>query len=215
MFDKKEYNKKYNKKYRLEHPALFRTYKKKHYQKHKDEIKKHVLAYHKENLKLVKKRNNEYYQKNKDEISLKNKIYYLKNAEKKRQYSREHRKKEDRNIKNEYFRTYYRKRIKVDPIYKMKGNLRTRLYHYLKDSKMEKRYKFSEYIGCLPSELKTHIEKQFLNGMSWKNHGKWHIDHIIPLSSAKTEKRLYELCHYSNLQPLWAEDNYKKSSKYE
>jgi len=58
-----------------------------------------------------------------------------------------------------------------------------------------------------------YIEKQFTKGMSWKNHGEWHIDHIIPLSSAKTEKELYELCHYTNLQPLWKTDNLSKNNK--
>ena len=49
--------------------------------------------------------------------------------------------------------------------------------------------------------------------MSWDNYGKWHIDHIIPLSSANSEDDIYKLCHYTNLQPLWAEDNLKKSNK--
>jgi hypothetical protein len=50
--------------------------------------------------------------------------------------------------------------------------------------------------------------------MSWEKFGKYiHIDHIIPLSSAKTEEEIYKLCHYTNLQPLWAEDNLKKSNK--
>jgi hypothetical protein len=49
--------------------------------------------------------------------------------------------------------------------------------------------------------------------MSWDNHGKWHIDHIIPLASAETEEDIYRLSHYTNLQPLWAEDNWRKNSK--
>jgi hypothetical protein len=51
--------------------------------------------------------------------------------------------------------------------------------------------------------------------MCWDNHSLygWHIDHKIPLSSAKTEEEAYQLCHYTNLQPLWAEDNLKKSNK--
>jgi hypothetical protein len=49
--------------------------------------------------------------------------------------------------------------------------------------------------------------------MCWDNQGKWHIDHIIPLSSGKTEDDIIKLCHYTNLQPLWAIDNMKKGSK--
>ena len=49
--------------------------------------------------------------------------------------------------------------------------------------------------------------------MSWDNYGKWHIDHIIPLSSAKTEQDILKLCHYTNLQPLWAKGNIIKSNK--
>jgi hypothetical protein len=63
--------------------------------------------------------------------------------------------------------------------------------------------------------LKQHLENQFQSGMNWKTYGKygWHIDHIIPLSSAKTEKELYKLCHYTNLQPLWAKDNLIKGNR--
>jgi hypothetical protein len=70
-------------------------------------------------------------------------------------------------------------------------------------------------IGCVPKQLKIHIENQFTDNMSWDNYGLfgWHIDHIVPLSSAKTEEDLYKLCHYTNLQPLWAKDNWSKSNK--
>jgi hypothetical protein len=49
--------------------------------------------------------------------------------------------------------------------------------------------------------------------MSWDNHGEWHIDHIIPLASANTPEIIKQLCHYSNLQPLWASDNIIKKDK--
>jgi len=58
-----------------------------------------------------------------------------------------------------------------------------------------------------------HFESLFTNGMCWNNMGQWHIDHIIPLSTAITEEDVIRLCHYTNLQPLWAEDNLKKSNK--
>ena len=49
--------------------------------------------------------------------------------------------------------------------------------------------------------------------MNWSNQGKWHIDHIIPLDSAKTQEEIIKLFNYKNLQPLWAKDNIKKSNK--
>jgi len=49
--------------------------------------------------------------------------------------------------------------------------------------------------------------------MSWDNYGEWHIDHIIPLCSATTVEELEKLCHYTNLQPLWAEENLFKGGK--
>jgi hypothetical protein len=72
-----------------------------------------------------------------------------------------------------------------------------------------------EILGMDINSFKIYIESKFLNGMSWDNYGLngWHIDHIIPLCSAKTEEEFYKLCHYTNLQPLWAKDNWKKSNK--
>jgi hypothetical protein len=78
-----------------------------------------------------------------------------------------------------------------------------------------KKNKTYDIIGCSPIELKTHLESLFLDGMSWENHGVggWHIDHIMPLSTAKTEEDVYKLSHYTNLQPLWAKDNLQKGCK--
>lgn len=108
---------------------------------------------------------------------------------------------------------YYIKRRKEDNFFNIKSKLRIRLYHILKDKNLYKRYHFFEYIGCDRNTLINHLENQFTDGMTWDNKGKWHIDHIIPLSSAKTEEELYKLCHYTNLQPLWGIDNIKKGSK--
>jgi len=74
-------------------------------------------------------------------------------------------------------------------------------------------------LGCSIKDLKIYLEGKFKQGMSWNNWGTkgWHIDHIRPLSSFKLSERsnLLEACHYTNLQPLWAEDNILKSDNYE
>ena len=72
-------------------------------------------------------------------------------------------------------------------------------------------------MGCTIDELIAHIEKQFKPGMNWSNHGKWHIDHIRPCSSFElTDIEEQKKCfHFSNLQPLWAEENLKKAARYE
>jgi hypothetical protein len=68
-------------------------------------------------------------------------------------------------------------------------------------------------LGAEYEIVKLHLENQFKNGMTWENHGEWHIDHIIPMSSAKNEDELYKLNHYTNLQPLWAKENLQKGAK--
>lgn len=112
---------------------------------------------------------------------------------------------------------YEKERRDRDSLYKCKKNLRDRLNKALKVNSWKKDTHFSEYIGCSQEELKLHIEKGFIENMIWDNYGHgigfWTIDHIIPLSSAKTEEEMYKLCHYSNLQPMWYLDNIKKSNK--
>jgi len=100
-----------------------------------------------------------------------------------------------------------------DPVFNLTNRMRCRIWKYLNILEITKRNKTFDIVGCSPEFLKKHLENQFIDGMSWDNRSEWHIDHIIPLSSAKTEDELYKLCHYTNLQPLWAEDNLKKSNK--
>ena len=108
----------------------------------------------------------------------------------------------------------HKNKKEIDPILKLTTNMRSRINIFLRLNHVKKQSKTFEIIGCSPKFLKEYIEKKFTEGMSWGLMGKHiHIDHIIPLSSAKTEEEVYRLCHYTNLQPLWAEDNLKKGSK--
>ena len=94
-------------------------------------------------------------------------------------------------------------------------NLRRRLNHFLKVTNMRKINKTFVMVGCTPEFLKKYLEKRFKRGMSWKNNTPkgWHLDHRIPLDSAKTPKGLEKLMHYTNLQPMWSIDNIKKGNR--
>ncbi len=94
--------------------------------------------------------------------------------------------------------------------------MRNRIKQILKNKNISKKNKTLIFLGCSPEELKLHIERQFKPGMTWENWKKagWHIDHKIPLSLSKNEEDLKKLCHYTNLQPLWALDNLKKSDQF-
>jgi hypothetical protein len=93
--------------------------------------------------------------------------------------------------------------------------LRSRINVALIKSKAIKSNSTFKLVGCTIEEYKQHIEKQFSKGMSWDNHGEWHIDHIKPISSFDITKESEQLkaFHYTNCQPLWAIDNLKKGAK--
>ena len=66
-------------------------------------------------------------------------------------------------------------------------------------------------------ELMAHLERQFLPGMTWENRGKWHIDHVVPLASfnftSPDDPEFRAAWALTNLRPLWAKDNIRKSAK--
>lgn len=107
------------------------------------------------------------------------------------------------------------KRYKVanDPLFALIGRCRARVNQVFRINEYTKRSRTYEIIGCSYDFLMGYIETKFQLGMSWENRSEWHIDHIIPLASAKTEEDVIRLNHYTNLQPLWAADNIRKSDK--
>ena len=143
--------------------------------------------------------NKKHYQANKESI----KQYYQDNKERRKEYEQANR---------ERINQWYKERRKKDPLFKLKGNLRNRTYKAFKNKGYSKNTKTQEMLGVEWEIAKQHIERQFKKGMKWENQGEWHIDHIIPLTSAKTPERLKQLCHYTNLQPMWSVDNLSKSA---
>ena len=164
-----------------------------YYNNNDENIKLKVSNYRKDNPDKVKELKKRIYERDKERILMVVKTYRENNRQKRNEYNK------NRKI--------------VDPIYNLKHLMNSRMRIFMKSQNITKKNKTFEIVGCSPKELKEHLENQFKNGMTWDNQGEWHIDHIIPLSSGNTEEEIIKLCHYTNLQPLWAIDNMKKGSK--
>lgn len=152
------------------------------------------------------------YRNNREHYRARSREKYLENREAILKYSAEYR-AANRERKSATDRAYVRRRMKEDPAFKMSYAIRCRIGYAFRSMSVPKTGKTKEMLGCDWGFLKAHIEGQFLPGMSWENRGDWHIDHIIPLASATTVEEMEALCHYSNLQPLWAADNIRKGAR--
>lgn len=110
-------------------------------------------------------------------------------------------------------KNYYYNVQKNDNMFLFKRRVKCLIRTALRKKKVRKFVACEEILGCSYEKFRSYIESQFCEGMSWENRSEWHIDHIIPLASAKTEEDVIRLNHYTNLQPLWALDNILKSDK--
>ena len=153
---------------------------------------------------------NIYYKANKEIFTENNKRHRENNPEYREQYYQENKK-----VRNDYMIQYSKKRSAVDPCFRMLQALRSRQRAALNGGL--KAAPTMELLGCTAEQARQHLENQFTDGMSWDNYGLygWHIDHIIPCASfdLSDPEQQKECFHYTNLQPLWAEDNLKKSDK--
>ena len=153
------------------------------------------------------------YQKNKDRLIENNKRWVEKNKERYKMIVSSWNKKKRRGIRKygEPLGEYqYLKRLFIEnPELKLARVCAANIKRYINTS----RERYYDIIGCTNHELKIYLESKFLDGMTWENHGKWHIDHIIPLASANSESEAIALNHYTNLQPLWAVDNLRKGKR--
>lgn len=130
------------------------------------------------------------------------------NKERKAEYQKKY-KQENKERRAEY----RKKKRESDALFKLRDALRSRTYQAFHKNGYSKNTKTEDMLGAEWIIVKSHLELMFKEGMSWDNIGEWHIDHIIPLSSANTVECLIELCHYTNLQPLWANENISKGDK--
>ena len=99
--------------------------------------------------------------------------------------------------------------------YRIASSLSRAIYQALKENKEGGKWRSN--VGYTMTELRQHLESQFIKGMSWDNYGKWHIDHVIPqafFEYGSVNEVEFKMCwRLENLQPLWAIDNLRKSNK--
>ena len=88
---------------------------------------------------------------------------------------------------------YQKNRREIDSLYKLTSNIRTLISKSIRNNNYTKKSKTFEILGCECKEFKNHLERQFTKGMNWDNQGKWHLDHIYPISLAKNEAELIKL----------------------
>jgi len=183
---------------------------KKYREKNKDKLNKFSKKYREDNNDKLKLYFKCLYNKIKDDIEFKekrksyHKKYYDNNKEKIKKYQSEH--KEDRNLRE-------RIRYKEEPVYKISRLIIKGIKKGFKVG--SKNSKSLEILGCSFEEFKIYLESKFETWMTWENHGLyngefnygWDIDHIVPSSSATTEKESIKLNHYTNLQPLCSKVN--------
>lgn len=236
---KKEKERAYRKAYREANKEKVLAQERKDRHKNKTKRKSYQKAYQKSNKEKRKKYRKTYAENNKDKLAAQGREYRQRNKERINQRSRERRAETNKKLtkqvkvgrplrqddtvdskvlhKRNYFRSYNNKRRSQDPFYKVQCNMRTLGNRVVKLLSLGKKpAKTEQWQGCTADKLKAHLESLFQEGMTWENYGRhgWHIDHIRPVSSFKPEE-WEQINHYTNLQPLWAEDNLSKSNKYE
>lgn len=155
-----------------------------------------------------------YRSENKESVKKSESTRYRRHREKRIKESKEYR---DRPEVRARARERSRARYRSDPIFIARARLHSLLWRALKASNKSKVGSTYKTMGYSPEDLKSHIENQFIDGMTWENKGQWHIDHKKPISvfikEGETDPAIINAL--SNLQPLWAKDNMSKGSKWD
>jgi hypothetical protein len=191
----KEERNEYMRNYRKNNKDRVKEIQKKSYNKNINVIKNKNITKSNE----IKEYSKKYRETNKEKLKKDKKLWYLNNKDK---------------VK-EQVKKYQKLRKSNDPIFKLKANIRTMLSNILAKRGFTKKSNTFDIVGCSYGEFILYIESKFENWMDWDNYGiyngneryGWDIDHIIPMSSAKTEDDVIRLNHFTNLQPLCSKIN--------
>ncbi len=190
----------YNKNYYKNNYSYFKEKRDKWNEENREYRNEYALNTYHNNKEYYSNKSKEYRKENRDELN-----------EHKRGWDRNRPIEEKRRYRNEYAL----KKKKEDPVYNLKCLMRSYVSSTLKSKGYKKSLKTIDILGCSFDEFKIYLESKFEDWMTWENKGLyngelkygWDIDHIIPLSTAKTEEDVIKLNHYTNLQPLCSKLN--------
>jgi hypothetical protein len=190
-----------------------KAYNKEYYLKNKNKLNENSKNYHSENKTTISEEKKNYYSSNKETILLIKKQYYQNNIDRIKEVKKEYRK--NNKIKIAKQKKLYQQRLLSTDIGKLAHSIRGHIRRSLLNAGYTKKAKTEDIIGCTINEFKNHLESKFEDWMTWENKGLyngelsygWDLDHIIPLSSGKTEEEILNLNHHTNLQPLCSKIN--------
>lgn len=187
-----------------------------------DHMRRYRRDYRAKNKDKIAADHRAYAERNQEHVQRYQRAYKVKNAERLRLARRtETAKVKHRARAMSFYRAHQRElqakrreRYRKSPEFRLRVLLQSRLIYALRSQSVAKTAGTKELVGCDLSFLRRHIEKQFKPGMTWDNHGEWHIDHIKPCASfCLLDPGQQRLCfHWRNLQPLWKLDNMRKGA---
>jgi hypothetical protein len=206
----KDCRRSYSKEYRENNVDLIKNHRENNKGKYKETSKLSSKKWRENNKEKVKKYTTDYNTLNSDKRKKQRDL----NKEYMKEYlSKYYKENKDRLRENN---TIYKKNKLInDPLFKLTSNIRTLISNSIKRNRFSKNKKTCEILGCSFEEFKSYLESKFEPWMNWENRGLyngelnygWDIDHIIPISSAKSEEEIIKLSHYTNLQPLCSKIN--------
>jgi hypothetical protein len=189
-------NNKRNARRRAENPEKVKQDRAKWRAENPDYHANYSAKWYAENAEKAKQDNAKWYAQNTEKAKANSAKWYAENAEK---------------AKQDNAKRSAERRAK-DPLYRLQHNMRVMGNRVVKQLSLGKKPACTEkWQGCTAEELKAYLESLFTEGMTWENYGEWHVDHIRPICSFTAEE-WEQVNRYTNLRPLWAEDNLAKIS---
>lgn len=198
--------------YRTENPEKVKATKAAYYAANSEKVKARMGAWRAANFEKLKAASAEYRAANPEKSKAASLAWRAANKEKTKSRMAAWRKANREKIKADYA-AWRAAKYRTDANFRIACTIRGHLGRIVKAGGVKDATSIS-YVGCTVAQLRQHLEKQFAFGMTWRNHGEWHIDHIIPLAAfdfAGFPAQIKQAQHYTNLRPVWAAENLRKS----